>query len=121
MNVVYESEQIAKKRGISVKQSMRLNQRAVPMDVALVDQIEQAVRKVGCEPHRMISGAGHDAMILAERVPAAMILLRTPGGISHDPAEAVRTDDVAKALECGLHLLTQLAACSVLQTRTFRA
>ena len=41
-----------------------------------------------------------------------MIFLRTPGGISHDPAESVAVEDVAKALECGLHLLDQLAASS---------
>ena len=49
-------------------------------------------------------------MILAEKVPAAMIFLRTPGGISHDPAETVELEDVAKALECGLHLLDLLAS-----------
>jgi allantoate deiminase len=49
-------------------------------------------------------------MILAEKVPAAMIFLRTPGAISHDPAESVAVEDVEKAMECGLHLLDQLAA-----------
>jgi allantoate deiminase len=91
------------------------------MDPFLVDQIEEAIRSVGCEPHRMVSGAGHDAMILAEKVPAAMIFLRTPGGISHDPAESVEIEDVAKALECGLHLLDQLASSSELQKRMYRA
>jgi len=43
------------------------------MDPFLTEQIEQAIQKAGCETHRMASGAGHDAMILAERVPAAMI------------------------------------------------
>jgi len=57
----------------------------------------------------MVSGAGHDAMIMAEKVPAAMIFLRTPGGISHDPAESVAVEDVEKAIQCGLHLLDQLA------------
>jgi allantoate deiminase len=69
----------------------------------------------------MSSGAGHDAMILAEKVPTAMIFLRSPGGISHDPAESVLTEDVAKALECGLHLLDQLANSSELQKRMSRA
>ena len=41
-------------------------------------------------------------MILAEKVPAAMIFLRTPGGISHDPAESVAVEDVEKAIECGI-------------------
>ena len=69
----------------------------------------------------MVSGAGHDAMILAEKVPSAMIFLRTPGGISHDPAESVAVEDVAKAIECGLHLLDQLASSPTFQTRTCRA
>ena len=59
------------------------------MDPFLIGEIEQAIVKTGCTPHRMVSGAGHDAMILAEKVPSAMIFLRTPGGISHDPAESV--------------------------------
>ena len=63
----------------------------------------------------MVSGAGHDAMIMAAKVPSAMIFLRTPGGISHDPAESVEVGDVAKAIDCGLHLLDQLAL------RRFRA
>ena len=91
------------------------------MDPFLVEQIAEAIRKAGCEPHRMVSGAGHDAMILAEKVPAAMIFLRTPGGISHDPEGIVEVEDVAKALECGLHLLDQLASSSEFQKRMCRA
>jgi acetylornithine deacetylase/succinyl-diaminopimelate desuccinylase-like protein len=50
-----------------------------------------------------------------------MIFLRSPGGISHDPAESVEIDDVAEALECGLRLLEQLASSSELQKRMCRA
>jgi allantoate deiminase len=69
----------------------------------------------------MVSGAGHDAMILAEKVPSSMIFLRTPGGISHNPAESVSVEDVAKAIECGLHLLEQFADLPTFQSRTRRA
>jgi allantoate deiminase len=48
-------------------------------------------------------------MILAENVPAAMIFLRTPGGISHNPEETVRVEDVEKALAAGSNLLELLA------------
>jgi len=50
-----------------------------------------------------------------------MIFLRTPEGISHDPAESVHLDDVAKALECGRNLLTQLAGSQEFLGRTCRA
>ena len=49
-------------------------------------------------PLRMTSGAGHDAMIVARRVPAAMLFLRSPGGLSHHPDETVLRRDVALAL-----------------------
>jgi len=48
-------------------------------------------------------------MIIAAKVPAAMLFLRTPGGVSHDPAETVAVGDIAKAVEAGCHLLEQLA------------
>jgi allantoate deiminase len=115
------AEEIAARRGLTLRQNILLNQKAVGMDPFLVDQIEQAIRGAGCEPYRMVSGAGHDAMILAEKIPAAMIFLRTPGGISHDPAESVENEDVAKALECGLQLLDQLASSTEFQKRMCRA
>ncbi len=119
--LIRQAESIAARRGLTVTWKTLLVQNAVAMDPLMTEQIEQAIQKTGCEPHRMASGAGHDAMILAEKVPVAMIFLRTPGGISHDPAESVHLDDVAKALECGRHLLTQLAASQEFVGRTCRA
>jgi len=119
--IVRLAEEIAGRRGLKLRRSELLNQKRVAMDTFLVEQIEEALRGIGCTAHRMVSGAGHDAMILAEKVPSAMIFLRSPGGISHDPAESVRVEDVAKALECGLHLLDQLASSSELQKRMCRA
>jgi allantoate deiminase len=49
-------------------------------------------------------------MILAEKIPTGMIFLRTPGGISHDPTESVAAEDVETAIQCGSHLLDQLAS-----------
>jgi allantoate deiminase len=119
--LIQQAEEIAVRRGLSVRHSVLLNQKAVAMDPFLVNQIETAIRKTGCDPHRMTSGAGHDAMIFAEKVPAAMIFLRSPGGISHDPAESVVVDDVAKAIECGIQLLGQLAESREFLKRTCRA
>lgn len=117
----HSAQEIARRRGVSVRWNERMNQPAVAMDPFLSSQIEQAIGKAGCRPHRMTSGAGHDAMIVAEQIPAAMIFLRTPGGVSHDPAESVLVDDVAKAIEAGLYLLEQLAVTPTFQKRTCRA
>jgi allantoate deiminase len=109
-DLIRKAQEIASRRGLSVNQSILLSQSAVAMEPFLIEHIENAIAKTGCKPHRMMSGAGHDAMILAEKVPSAMIFLRTPGGVSHDPAESVAAEDVEKAIQCGLHLLEQLAA-----------
>jgi allantoate deiminase len=58
----------------------------------------------------MVSGAGHDAMILAKKVPAAMLFLRSPGGISHHPEESVLEEDVDAALAVGEQLLRTWSA-----------
>jgi allantoate deiminase len=119
--LIRQAESIGGRRDVMVKWRTLLSQNAVAMDPFLTEQIALAIQKAGCEPHRMASGAGHDAMILAEKIPAAMIFFRTPGGISHDPAESVHLDDVTKALECGHHLLTRLAASQEFLGRTCRA
>jgi allantoate deiminase len=56
----------------------------------------------------MASGAGHDAMIVARRMPAAMLFLRSPGGISHHPDETVLAEDVDAALDVGREFLEWL-------------
>jgi allantoate deiminase len=119
-SLVRAAEQIASRRDLRVDHKTHLSQSATPMDRFLVEQIDEAIRKTGSRPHRMTSGAGHDAMILAQQVPAAMIFLRTPGGISHSPEESILQQDVAKALETGAHVLGQLASRTT-QRRVERA
>jgi len=109
-NLIRLAEEIASRRGLSVRHSTPQSQPSVLMDSILASQVEEAVRRSGCVPRRCVSGAGHDAMILAEQVPTAMIFLRTPGGISHSPQESVNPQDVEKAIEAGLHLLDLLAS-----------
>jgi len=116
-NLVSQAQAIAARRGLTTRWKALLDQRAVPMDPFLIAAIERAITKSGASVHRMVSGAGHDAMILAEKIPASMFFLRTPGGVSHDPAESVAVDDVGKAIKCGLHLLDELASSPSIRER----
>lgn len=120
-DLIRNAESLAARRGVNVECRMLLAQPAVAMDPFLTGQLAMAMEKISPQSYRMVSGAGHDAMILAEKIPAAMIFLRSPGGISHDPSESVQVDDVAKALQCGEHLLAQLAASQEFLGRTRRA
>jgi allantoate deiminase len=104
------AQQIAARRGLTFTSELRLDQAAAPMDAGLSEVLAQAVRAGGHADHRMASGAGHDAMIMAKRMPATMLFLRSPGGISHHPDESVLAQDVAAALETGAHFLELLEA-----------
>jgi allantoate deiminase len=96
-------------RGVDVNVERLLDQPAVPMDDSLTTMMVRAVDAVGFPVHRMASGAGHDAMVLAARLPVAMLFIRSPGGISHHPNETVHEGDVAAALAVGLRFLEDLA------------
>jgi N-carbamoyl-L-amino-acid hydrolase len=61
---------------------------------ALARATEDVVGQVGRE---IVCYAGHDAGVLAERVPAAMLFVRNPTGVSHSPAETVDLEDAAIA------------------------
>jgi allantoate deiminase len=118
---IRQAEEIGRRRGLQTRCNVLVDQRAVLMDRLLVDQIGTAIERTGCKPQSMVSGAGHDAMILSDKIPCAMIFLSTPGGISHHPAESVVVEDVAKAIDCGVHLLDQLASSPEFLSRTHRA
>ena len=107
--LIASAQSIALARQTSVVWKPKLDQPAVTMDPVLVDTLERAAAASGTAAHRLASGAGHDAMIMAARMPAAMLFLRSPGGISHHPDEAVLVDDVAAALRAG-HTFIQLMA-----------
>ncbi len=87
-----------------------MNEPAVSMDERLTAYLSDAIEAAGFPPRSMSSGAGHDAMVMATRVPTAMLFLRSPGGISHHPAETVREEDVEASLHVGRRFLERLAA-----------
>ena len=105
------AERTAASRCLTVSLEQRLDQAAVAMDSTLTQMLERAVASTGRAVHRMASGAGHDAMIVARRMPAAMLFLRSPGGISHHPDETVVAADVDAALEVGMRFLEELERC----------
>jgi allantoate deiminase len=103
------AHEIAARRGLGVDWSPRFDHPATMMDPSLVGMLARAVERAGAPPMIMSSGAGHDAMILAPHMPAAMLFMRTPGGVSHHPDESVTESDVAMALAAGMNFLDELA------------
>jgi allantoate deiminase len=110
--ILAAAARIANARGLRVGSSLVLDQPAVVCDSSLVKRLERSIAATGLAVHTLSSGAGHDAMILARAVPSAMLFLRSPGGVSHLPAEAVIEADVNVALAVGLHFIRSLETMS---------
>jgi allantoate deiminase len=111
VNALIESANaIADRRRLAVQCTPQMDQPAVSMDERLTAYLVDAMEATGLLPKRMHSGAGHDAMVMAARLPTAMLFLRSPGGISHNPAESVRTEDVEAALQVMLAFLQRVAS-----------
>lgn len=91
--------QIAKKREVTIEWKMTHSAKAVACDPKLQHLVSSAISEAGYRPTTMPSGAGHDAMALADICPVAMLFVRCDKGISHHPAESVIQEDVEAALE----------------------
>jgi allantoate deiminase len=104
-NLLTKAELAAAQRGVRVSAKAMSKQATVAMNRELTVALQQAAHRAGFETHQMFSGAGHDAMILASHVPTTMLFVRSPGGLSHHPDEAVRVDDVEAALATVLEFL----------------
>ena len=70
---------------------------AVAMAPWLRERLAEAIGAEGLRATSLVSGAGHDAVVLARVCDAAMLFVRCAGGISHDPRESVDEGDVAVA------------------------
>lgn len=112
LNAVAHLQEFAKtageERGIAVLSEVTSEQATVQMNGVLTSALQRAAQHGGREVRAVFSGAGHDAMILAAHVPTTMLFLRSPGGISHHPAETVREEDVAAALDVVLAFVAEL-------------
>ena len=83
---------------------------AVACDPALTDAIWPAPWKgtsLACT--RLVSGAGHDGVILSRLAPIAMLFVRCRGGLSHHPDEYVEPGDIGLALRALKTFVRELA------------
>ena len=72
--------------------------------------LTEALAAAGHEPRVLVSGAGHDTMVMAKLCPTAMLFIRCAGGVSHNPAESVTAADADAALAVMLGFIERLGA-----------
>ena len=104
-----EGEAIAARRGMQFSAEAYYAIPATPCDAGLQATLTQAVNEVQGRSLSLPSGAGHDAIAIAERWPSAMLFVRCEKGVSHHPAESVTESDVALAVQAFTRAVTLLA------------
>ena len=98
----------AEKRGMSAAYSQRQALPVTPLDQRVVNALESAAEASG-EPYAsMNSGAAHDTMSIADRVPSAMVFVPCKDGISHAPEEDAEPADAALGAEVMLNAVRTL-------------
>ena len=102
------AERAAERRGMSARTVQRQTLPATPLDAGVVGALEAAAAASGEPWTRMHSGAAHDTMCVAERVPSAMVFVPCKDGISHHPAEEADPADAALAAEIILNAIAAL-------------
>lgn len=97
--ILAEAGRIAAERRLHFMVETREAQAVVKCDDQLVNKMAAAMEFHSHKPFRLPSGAGHDTAMMARVTPTAMLFIRSPGGISHNPVETVLVEDVAAAIE----------------------
>ncbi|HEV7300998.1 MAG TPA: Zn-dependent hydrolase [Tepidisphaeraceae bacterium] len=96
--VVRVFSDVVARRGVQCAVRCTESLPAIPMDDTVCTALQSAASKVGLDQLPAVtSGALHDAAILAPIVPTAMLFVASEGGISHNPAEFSRIEDIALA------------------------
>jgi allantoate deiminase/N-carbamoyl-L-amino-acid hydrolase len=90
---------IRTRRKVTVEQTKVLEAPSVPCSPALQDAWAASIERITGQPARRLpSGAGHDAMMMANLTDIGMLFVRCGnGGISHHPSESLSTDDADTA------------------------
>ena len=82
---------------------------ATPFDERLIVAVEAAAKELGHASRRMVSGAGHDAQLIAATAPAGMMFVPGVAGLSHNPRELTQPEHLIAGADVLLAATLRLA------------
>jgi N-carbamoyl-L-amino-acid hydrolase len=103
------AQEAARLHGVVARQHPESATPAVSFDAGLRERICGILGSAWTSPPVLATGAGHDAGVLAGRVPAAMLFVRNPTGVSHAPAEHADPADCEAGVAALAAVLADLA------------
>jgi allantoate deiminase len=100
---------IARERGLVRRWQRTQENGAVACSPALTAELGRSVRAVQGRSLALVSGAGHDGVVMSALTPIAMLFVRCRGGLSHHPAEYAAPADLGVALRVMVDFLARMA------------
>lgn len=107
--VLAGTKRIAVCRGLAVSWQLTQENGAVMCDATLTTLLSESVQSIQGETCSLVSGAGHDAVVMSAVTPVAMLFVRCREGLSHHPDEYASPADLNVALRVIEDLLERLA------------
>jgi len=104
------AKKIAASRGLKVAWRRTQENAAVTCSSDLTAQLARSVQAVQGKSLSLVSGAGHDGVVMSRLTPIAMLFVRCRDGLSHHPDENASPRDLALALRVTVDFLERLAA-----------
>lgn len=94
----YESKMISEKRGLNIQFIERTKVKQANCSKEVIAIAKSEAKNMNTDFVEMVSGAGHDALLIAELCDIGMIFVRSQGG-SHNPKETARIEDIVLGTE----------------------
>jgi allantoate deiminase len=107
--LVARAAAISNRRGLRCTWEQTQNEPAVACSPDLTALLDASVRSVQGESLSLVSGAGHDAVIMSPLTPVAMLFVCCRDGLSHHPAEFASRADMSVALRVTMDFLLRIA------------
>ncbi|MEO8720773.1 MAG: M20 family metallo-hydrolase [Ginsengibacter sp.] len=103
-------EEICRKRNIYFEWKLVMETEPVICDESLKSLLSHSIKRKNIESVSLVSGAGHDAVIISKVAPVVMLFVKCFKGISHNPLENVEIEDIAAAIEVTDDFINRLAS-----------
>ncbi len=103
------AEEVAAARALRFASKVVDDTAPVRVPDRMVRLLEEESAALGYPTLRLVSGAGHDAQILAAVADVGMIFIPCEDGISHAPEESIRWEDLEKGANLLLRALLRLS------------
>ena len=105
-----EADQIAAERQLGLERLLVQEAASVACNPGFITRLAAAAKSVSGDSLELPSGAGHDAVILSQLCPVAMLFVRCRDGLSHHPHEFVQVEDIEIALRTAVSFIASFGA-----------